>query len=65
MKENVVWFEIPMHDIVLVQDLECFKQLPEYLQRLLLAQFDLLLESMFECASVAEFIDKVEVVWSF
>lgn len=54
-----------MHDVVLIQYLERFQQLLEYLQSLLLMQPVLLLQPMLQCPLVAEFVHKIKVIRGF
>lgn len=51
-----------MHDIVFIEYLKSLQQLLEDKQGMLLGQFDLLGEQVLESATVAIFIDEIEVV---
>lgn len=64
MKENIVGFEISMHDAVLIEHLECLKQLPKDFECTLLRQFSLLLKERLKGLAVAVVVDEVEVVGS-
>ena len=65
MKENVVRLHIPMHNVVLVQNLKGFQQLFEDEKRVWLRELALLGEEILESASIAKLVDKVEVIGSF
>lgn len=64
VKKDVVGFEIPMHDVVLVENFEGLQQLSKYLHSLRLGEPALLFEPGIEGFPVAILVDKVEVVGS-
>lgn len=68
VQENVVGFEVPVHDIVLVKDFEGLEQLSEELQRSLQWEsrpIRVLLNVRAEGAPIAELIHEVVVVGGF
>lgn len=65
MDKNITWFDIPMHDIVLNQHLECFKQILKIRQRPLLTQIPILLNQRLQCTTITVLVDKVHIVSSF
>jgi hypothetical protein len=65
MHEDVIGFDIPMHDVTARQNLEGFHDLLEIEERSLLGQGALLLHEFVQSSAIAVFIDKVEVVGCF
>lgn len=65
MEEDVIGFEISMHDVVLVEDLEGFKELFEDEECFPLFEGVLFSEEAFKGAPIAILVDKVEVILCF
>jgi hypothetical protein len=65
MHEDVVRFDIAMHNVVPGKYLEGLNDLAEVNQTLFLRQWAFFLEQFVEGASVAELVDEVEVVGCF
>ena len=62
MKENIIGFHIPMHNVVLVQYLKGILQLLEDQQRILLRQLDLFRQQVLKRATIAILINEVKVI---
>ena len=65
MHEDVVRFDIAMHNVVPREDFESLHDLSEINQTFFLRQWSFFLEQFVKGSSVAELIDEVEVVGSF
>lgn len=65
MKENIIRLKIPMHNIILVQDLKSLQQLFKNKQRTLLIQHILLPQHALECSPITVLIDEVKIILSF
>jgi hypothetical protein len=65
MKEYVIRFEIPVHDVVLVQDFEGLQQLSENLESSAFGEVPLLFQQRLQRLAVAELVDEVEVIGCF
>ena len=65
VEEDVVWLKIPVHDVVLVEDLEGVDELFENEKGLFFGYDSVLAEHALEGASVAVLVDEVEVVGGF
>lgn len=63
--EDVIGFDIPVHNVISWQNFEGFNDLPEVDQTLFFREGSLFLHKFIEGASVAELVDEVEVVGSF
>jgi hypothetical protein len=61
-EEDILWFDIAVHDIEAVEDLKGLQQLPEDAQRLLLGEGALPAKRLEESAAIAVLIDEVVVV---
>ena len=64
-EENVIGFEIPVHDIVLVELFECLEELSEVDEGFWFGDEFLLLDEGLDGALIAVFVDEVEVVGRF
>lgn len=64
MYENVGQFEVPMHDLMLIQSLEGIQNLYEKLHSLLLGQCLVLLEILREIPLIAVLKNEVKVIGS-
>lgn len=62
MEQNILRFQVAMHDIVLVQDFEGIEELFEVGESLSLRELHLTFKKIIESASIAVFVDEVEVV---
>lgn len=65
MKEYVIRFEIPVHNVVLVQNFEGLQQLSENLESSAFREVPLLFQQRLQCLAVAELVDEVEVIGCF
>jgi len=64
VKEDVVGLKVPVHDVVLIEDLKGIDELFEDEESLFFRDDSIFPENAFEGASVAVLVDKVEVVGS-
>lgn len=65
MEENVIWLQIPMHNIILVEDLKSLKKLFEDQEGLFLVQSVLFSKKAFKSATIAVFVNKIKVILGF
>ena len=65
MKEDIIGLHITMHNIILIQNLKGLEELLEDKQCVLFWQFPLFGEQALQSASVAVFVDKIEIIGSF
>jgi hypothetical protein len=63
--KNIVGFQVPMHNVVLVEFFESLKKLPENDQSLSFLQELFFLQQIFQSTLIAVFIDKIEVIRGF
>jgi hypothetical protein len=63
--KNIIGFDVPMHDVVLREDLKRFNHLPEVEESAFLNKGPFLLQQFIKSSAVAVFIDEVEVISSF
>lgn len=62
MEQNIVWFDVAMHNVVFLEDSEGLEELFEEQEGLGLGESALAFEHFLEGATIAEFIHEVEVV---
>lgn len=62
MEQDVIGLQVPVHNVVLVEDLKGLDELLEILHGLCLGELLFLLEELFEGAPITELIHEVEVV---
>jgi hypothetical protein len=62
MEENIIGLHVPVHDVVLVENLEGIEQLLEDEESFSLSELLLLGEQVLESAPIAIFVNEVEVV---
>ena len=65
VEEDVIGLEVPMHDVVLVEDLEGFEELFEDEEGFFFLEGVFLPEEPLQSAAVAVLVDEVEVVLGF
>jgi hypothetical protein len=65
MEEDVAGFDVPVHDVVADEHFERFEEVAEVAQRPFLWEVPGLLDQILECATIAELIDKVDIVGCF
>ena len=65
MQQQILRFQISMHDIMLWQNLEGFDYLSEVRQSLLLWQWSLLFKQFLKGTSIAKLIHEVKIIDSF
>jgi hypothetical protein len=65
VEQNVVRFDIPMHDVAAGENLESLHHLPEEIKCSLFREGTFLLHEFIHSAAVAILIDKVEIIGSF
>lgn len=63
MEEDVVGFDVAVHDVVFLQGFERGEQLFEVEEGLTLGEAALAFDEVLQCAAVAVFVDEVEVVY--
>lgn len=63
--EDVVRFQIAVHDVLTVQDLKCFEQLAQVVKGPLFRQGALPFEEHIESSAIAVLVDKVKVIGCF
>ena len=65
MKEDIIWFDIPVHDITSGEDFEGLEDLPKVDEGFLFGEDSLFLHEFVESTAVAVFIDEVEIISGF
>ena len=65
MDENITRFDISVHDIILHQHFKRFQKFLKVSKGLFLTQVPTIFDQIFEGASIAEFIHKVNIVGCF
>lgn len=63
MDEYVFRFDIPMHDMVLLEDSKCIEKLMKYLKGLLLLKEAMLDNIFVKCSALAVLVDKVAIIF--
>ena len=65
MEQNVVWFDVSVYDIFLIQSLECIQELFEIADGIFLRNSTVIQNTIQKAPTVAVLIDVVEFVMSF